>query len=538
MANENRVLIVGSGPTGLIMASRLTALGVPVRIIDRLAEPTTTSRAFTIHARTLELLGQMGLADTFLDQSIKTFSMDYHFPMKDDIPKLDFTALDSVFPFCLTINQADTEAILREHLASLGVNTEWNTSLDSFVDEGGLTATLHHADTGEIEVTQAEWLIGCDGFHSAVRRQMGISLAGDEYVGTMRMIDVGLTGFEASDTAIHYFVSKDHMLLINKLPGINYRVLISDNTEGVPPEQARAVFQAVVDQHFGGKVQLDEPVWSTNFRISKRQVSTYRRGNVFLAGDSAHVNSPAGGQGMNVAMQDAFNLSWKLAMVIKGEAHPTLLDTYETERAPVASQMLEGTNYIHSIIMAHGKGMQERIALMEGGDWNRRAVNQVAGISYTYRANSAENQAAEGNSPALAVGDRAPDRQVSGQQRVYDLINSDGYTLFLFLGQAGDLERYKNLENLANQLAEQFKAKISSWIIVPQAFAAQLETIPIHVVVDDQTIHQLYEALDAGKVYLLRPDCHIAHIETHIGGAEDRDSLLSYLGGVLPDSGT
>ena len=527
MTSENSVLIVGAGPTGLIMASRLTALGVPVRIIDCLKEPTSTSRAFTVHARTLELLGQMGLADRFLDKGIKTFSMDYHFPMKHDIPKLDFTELDSVFPFCLTINQADTEAILREYLTSLGVDIEWNTKLNSFVneDDGSLKVKLHHIDTDEAESIEVDWLIGCDGFYSTVRQQMNISLDGDEYAGTMRMIDVKVRGFEHSDNAIHYFIAKDHMLLITKLPGTNHRVLISDKTKGVPPEQARKAFQAVLDQHFGGKVELDEPVWSTNFRISKRQASSYRQGNIFLAGDSAHVNSPAGGQGMNVAMQDAFNLSWKLAMVIKGEANKTLLDTYETERAPVAGQMLEGTNYIHSIIMAHGKGMQERIERMQGGEWNKHAVNQVAGISYTYRAKHESSQQKDATPATLAIGDRAPDKMFSSQQRIYDLINSDGYTLFLFLGSSGDLKTYDKLNTLALQAAEQFKAKISWWMIVPQTFAAQLEEITPQVVVDDQEIHKLYSS----KVYLLRPDCHIAYF----GLAEDRDTLLAHLGEAL-----
>jgi 2-polyprenyl-6-methoxyphenol hydroxylase-like FAD-dependent oxidoreductase len=415
------VLIIGSGPTGLIMASRLKSLGISVRIIDALEHPKTTSRAFTIHARTLELLGQMGLADIFIARGLKTLSMDYHFPMQEETPRLDFTQLDSVFPFCLSINQAETEAILREYATSLGIEIEWNTRLDSFSvqDPEPLNITLHHLDTDRSEEVAADWLIGCDGHFSTVRQQLNISLEGDEYAGTMRMIDTRMTGFTYPDTAVHYFVAKDQMLLVHKLPGENHRLLISDRTEGVPPEQARSAFQSVLDQQFAGQVQIDEPVWATNFRLSKRQVSSYRQGSVFLAGDAAHVNSPAGGQGMNVAMQDAFNLSWKLAMVIKGKAHPTLLDSYEAERAPVASQMLEGTNYIHSIIMAHGQGMQERINRMRGGEWNKQAVNQVAGISYTYRVPTTRAESEPPNR-ILTIGDRAPDIVLSPQNRVYD----------------------------------------------------------------------------------------------------------------------
>ena len=518
MADKTSVLIVGSGPTGLVMANCLKDLEISVRIIDRLPHPRITSRAFTIHARTLELLGQVGLADKFLAKGIKTLTMDYHFPLKDDTPQLDFTQLDSVFPFCLTINQADTEAILRQHLHLQGINVEWNVGLESFTikDSGGIEAKIYSNDTDSSEIIEADWLIGCDGFASTVRQQLGISLDGDEYGGTMRMMDVRLTGFEPSDTAMHYFVAKEEMVLINKLPGENYRVVISDKTQGVPPEEAKAAFQAILDRRFDGTVKVGDPDWATNFKISKRQVSSYHRGNVFLAGDAAHVNSPAGGQGMNVSMQDAFNLSWKLAMVIKDEANSTLLDSYESERAPIASQMLEGTNYIHSIIMAHGRGMEERIERMRGGEWNKEAVNQVAGISYTYRNRSASD---------LAVGDRAPDAAISFQNRIYNLINADGYTLFLFIGDRPNIDCFMQLAKLSQTIISQFKAKITPWIIVPQNFASQIAQENSYTIKDYGTMHNLYRVPNNRALFVLRPDCHI----DYIGSPEDKDALLIHL---------
>ena len=162
MSENNRVLIVGSGPTGMILAAQLKATGIPVHLIDRLGAPTTTSRAFTIHARTLEQLGQMNLQDAFLAKSIKTTSMDYHFPQKEETPKLDFTALDSVYPFCLTINQADTETILREHLTELGVAIEWNTQLESLTqnEDGTITVTLKNNTTDSAENNHSRLAFG------------------------------------------------------------------------------------------------------------------------------------------------------------------------------------------------------------------------------------------------------------------------------------------------------------------------------------------------------------------------------------------
>lgn len=520
MSENNRVLIVGSGPTGMILAGQLKTAGIPVRIIDRLAAPTTTSRAFTIHARTLEQLGQMNLHTAFLNQSIKTTSMDYHFPQKEETPKLDFTALDSVYPFCLTINQADTETILRERLTDLGVAIEWNTQLESFTqnDEGTITATLQNNATEDEETTTVDWLLGCDGIRSTVRQKLNLPFDGSEYGGTMRMIDVHVDGFDYSDEAIHYFIAKDHMLLVNKLPGANHRVLISDKTEGVPPEEARAAFQETLNNHFGGKVTIDEPAWSTNFRISKRKSNSFRQGHIFLAGDSAHVNSPAGGQGMNVAMQDAFNLGWKLAMVINGEAKPELLDSYEAERSPIASQMLEGTNYIHSIIMAHGKGMAERIERMKGGEWNQQAVNQVAGISYTYRQESEEEAA-----PTLTVGDRAPDAFLTESQRIYDLVGAAGLTLFLFVKNEAE---YTQSRGLFEALKDKYKAPFTAVFITPENVTLPDDQNQIS---DTGTFRNRYPE---ANLYLIRPDYHIGYI----GSAEDEDALQSYLEQFLVQS--
>ena len=522
---SHRILIVGAGPTGMIMAGQLARLDVPVRLIDRLDDPVTTSRAFTIHARTLELLGTMGLAETFLSKSLKTLSMDYHFPQKaaDDVPKLDFSELDSTFPFCLTIDQADTEAILREHIQGLGVEVEWGTRLTDFAETpSGVEVTLEAG--GRSETAEVDWLVGCDGFYSTVRKQLELPFDGSDYEGTMRMMDVPVEGLDVAEDAIHYYIAKDHMLLVNKLPGENFRVLISDKNdvaEQVSADAARAEMQGVVNKHFGDKVTLGQPVWNTAFRLARRQVNSYRRGRVFLAGDAAHVNSPAGGQGMNVAMQDAFNLGWKLGMVVRGEGKETLLESYEAERAPVAQQMLEGTNYIHSIIMAHGKGMQERLERMQADDWNKRAVSQIAGISYTYAERGAELTDLEG--VRLQVGDRAPDAHL-GEKRIYDLVAPTGYTLFYLLNSDAAAQQ---AQATSAHLAERFKTSFTPWFITPPALS--LETQNGAHVTDPEPFRQRYESLDADHVYVIRPDCHI----DYKGPAQDAAALEAHLERVL-----
>lgn len=493
---KQTTLIVGAGPTGMIMAIQLAKKGVPIRIIDRISKPATTSRAFTVHARTLELLEQMNLISDFLEKGIRTNYMDYHFQNYTNTPRLDFTELDSTYPFMLTINQTETENILRNHLNLLGIKIEWNTELVSFEEQNETISTkLVHTTDQKEEIVEVDWLIGCDGYHSAVRKGLNISLDGSDYEGTMRMMDVPMHGFEEIEDAIHYFMAKDHMLMINKLPDNNYRVLISDKTEGVPPEEAKEAFQKTLHFHFKEKVTLGEPVWATNFRISKRKVNSYRVGNVFLAGDAAHINSPAGGQGMNVAMQDAFNLGWKLALVANGEANSTLLETYEEERKPIAKQLLEGTSYIHSIIMAHSKGMEERIERMKSGEWNKQAVSQISGLSYTYSDNS---------DSYLGIGDRAPDDFYTDSDKIYDLFANDKYTLLLFETAEKSLDE---LSKIAQNIKTEQNVPLQIYLITP---SSAHQASDIDIIHDAKGIISARYVNDTNDhIFLIRPDTYI-----------------------------
>jgi NADPH-dependent dioxygenase len=502
---SDEILIVGAGPTGLIMACELLSMGVPCRIIDRLEQPVTTSRSFTIHARTLELLDKLDLASDYIAQGHKAYSMDYHFAGTDVVSSIDFRELDSHYPFCLIINQQDTEAVLRKKLAALGGVIEWNTKLEMLeqAEDGQVTVELLHVDSDETETIQPEWLIGCDGFFSTVRRNLNLPFDGEEYAGEMKMMDVALDDWPLSHESIYYFVTRDHMLLVTKLPGTNYRVLISDTGQGATTETARDDFQRVMDLHFNGAVRLHEPVWTTVFKISKRKTDTYRVNRIFLAGDAAHVNSPAGGQGMNVSMQDAFNLAWKLALVTKGLAPTELLDTYKDERLPIAKQMHEGTQFIHSIIMAHGKGMDERIALTQAPGWNRRAVNQIAGISYTYRQ-------PEIDAP-LASGDRAPNVFFNGNQSLYKHLDKSLPTLFVMLANEDD---YKNVSADIAAIQETFPIKV------------QIVGAGDGLADRDGSIRDTYH-VQQSTLFLIRPDRYIEY------SGDSIDDVVAHLDKML-----
>ncbi|MGH3916586.1 MAG: FAD-dependent monooxygenase, partial [Pseudonocardiaceae bacterium] len=398
------------------------------------------------------------------------------------------------------------EQVLRDQLTALGTAVEWNTQLRSLSPEqdGWLTAVLVHQPSGREEVVRTSWLVGCDGVQSTVRAQLDIPYEGDEYTGMqMRMMDVPVRGFPLEDDRIHYFVSKARMLLVAKLPGANYRVLISD-TPGTPStETARSAFQHVLDEHFGGSVCLGEPEWATVFRIWKRVTSRYRQGRVFLAGDAAHCHSPAGGQGMNACIQDAFNLGWKLALVCAGAAEESLLDTYEQERRPIAQQVIEGTNALHSIIMAHGTSIEERIALSREPGFTQQAISKISGLAYHYRdaVLVTHDRAPLGG---LAAGDRAPDAGLNPDLRLHDFLRHEWHTLLILTSNAAG----EALGRLVGDITRRFGARLRVELLAPAHRYAALPAGTIALEGDEA--HLRYGAADSDVFCLIRPDGYLA----------------------------
>ncbi|MGH7878865.1 MAG: FAD-dependent monooxygenase, partial [Candidatus Binataceae bacterium] len=340
---DQPVMIVGGGPSGMMVANELLRRGIACRIVDKAAGPEVTSRAFTVHARTLEMLEAIGVAHRFVGQGEQSPGFTFNFKGLSEQPRLDFTRLANTrYRYILKIGQADTERLLREHLENTySCRTEWNTELTALEqigdDEIVRVRLQHNAEGGGEEVAQTRWLVACDGVHSATRKALGLAFSGREYKDmVLQMMDGELRGYTGDGAWINYYMEKNYFLTITKLPGRDYRLLLSDLGESVKPGvPRREVFQEIA-AHFVDGVQVAEPPWATQWTIRANLAQAYRQGNIFLCGDATHIHSPAGGQGMNACMQDGYNLGWKLAMVIRGEARPSLLESYEQERRPIA----------------------------------------------------------------------------------------------------------------------------------------------------------------------------------------------------------
>jgi 2-polyprenyl-6-methoxyphenol hydroxylase-like FAD-dependent oxidoreductase len=329
------VLIVGAGPVGLAAAIELARRDVPVRIIDKLPEPTWQSRALVVHARTLEAFARMGVADAIIAGGRRTSALELHARGRR-VGRLELGRVKSPFPFSVTLAQDDTERILSERLATFGVQVERGLELCGCEqDEHAVTARL--ADGSTIDCA---WLIGADGAHSTVRRAVGLELEGALTGGARFLLADVDADSPLPPEAMHFFYSPSTAPLL-ALPMLGRRVRLITQPEGDPPATLETM-QAIVDARVKG-VALDSPRWITYFQVRAAQVPHYRRGRVFLAGDAAHVHSPAGGQGMNLGIQDAFNLAWKLAVPAPTEA---LLDSYEAERRPVAAHVIRTTSVL------------------------------------------------------------------------------------------------------------------------------------------------------------------------------------------------
>jgi 2-polyprenyl-6-methoxyphenol hydroxylase-like FAD-dependent oxidoreductase len=354
--SEKLVLIAGAGPTGLVLALWLTRLGVKVRIIDKTAEPGTTSRALAVQARTLELYHQVGLDDAVIAGGVKIRNLNLWASGRRvaGVP-LERTGEGlTPYAFALVFPQDAHERLLIERLDALGIRVERKTELLRFSQhDAGVTATLRQPH-GLEETIEAAYLAGCDGASSIVRGQLGIGFPGGTYTGLFYVADVDGEG-EPVHGDLHVDIEDADFLILFPLKGKGHWRLVG-NVHDVPEgEQGKLTFDDVKGkaiEHL--KLNIQKVNWFSTYRVHHRVADSFRGGRAFLLGDAAHVHSPVGGQGMNTGIGDAVNLAWKLAEVLKHGASEKLLDTYEPERIAFARRLVATTDRGFALVTKRG----------------------------------------------------------------------------------------------------------------------------------------------------------------------------------------
>ena len=410
------VVVVGAGPTGLLLAGDLAAAGVPVTVLEKRDEGVSNlSRAFGVHARTLELLDARGLAD----ELVATGQVIGELRLFGSIP-FDITQLPSRFPFLLVTPQYEVEKLLLKRAHDLGVDIRYGTEVTGVAqDDNGVTVSTN-SDT-----YRSSYLVGADGVRSAVRSAVGLPFPGHVVIRSVALADVKLVQEPSITVRVHGV--GDAFGFIAPFGDGYWRIGGWDRDNRDLPDDTPVEFEelrSITERAFGTDYGMHSPRWLGRFHADERQAPSYRVGRVLLAGDAAHQHSPAGGQGMNTGLQDAANLGWKLAAVVGGWAPESLLDSYHAERHPVGKAVLRSSGLNLRLAMAHNPAevalrfvrtqVVKRVPAV-----SRAAIGEITGVGYSYPAPRGSHR---------LVGKRTPDHALASG-RVYEALRAGKFVL-------------------------------------------------------------------------------------------------------------
>lgn len=518
------VIIVGAGPSGLMMAALLLRQGVHPVIIDSKKELTTHSKALAVQARSLEILRQLGLSEGFLREGSQVRGFDLHF-MDDEFPaelRLD-GAGKTMFPFVLMLEQSRTEKFLLQDLTAHACPVFWDCCLKG-VEQSDDSVVVQVAQSGLERRINCDWLIGADGASSLVRRALSVPFSGGSYVQRFYLADLKLTAPLAGD----------YINIFSKKEGFNALFPIHEHLVrcvGIIPaslqDRTDLSFEDIkpyITFTLGMPLGVESSEWFSVYSIHHRMADKFRSRRVFLIGDAAHVHSPVGGQGMNTGLQDAYNLAWKLAGVITGEFDPGVLDSYASERMPVARKLLKTTDRLFSIIVSDNKLVKwvrnwavplllQRVA---GGERVKNELfNRISQIGISYRKSSLSVH--HSSSTNIKAGDRLPFLRVYDEKRKEDTdlhqwCSKGGFTL-LVLGE----------------LSPMAVSGMAKWI--KSAYPFQLNFFYLPRSENNKTVFEAFEIHGEKdkRAVIVRPDLHIGYINDVV----DTELIDGYLKQVI-----
>ncbi|QPP06033.1 hypothetical protein G4Z16_06045 [Streptomyces bathyalis] len=415
--NAPTVIVAGAGPTGLTLACGLAAAGVPVRVIDSAQEPAKTSRALGLQPRGSEVLDRLGALEDLPESSIHIRQVITHVDGRPVARLKVGNPTRLVTRPGLLISQSEVEARLRRRLHALGVEVEWGQELITAAqDAEGVTV---EAAGGPV---RAQWLVGCDGAHSRVRRAAGIDFPGVAVIERFLLADIRASLPLPRDAA-SVWLRGEQMCGVFPLPGNTWRVMApapAGISGELDPDGLLKVLTGLLQEEAKlDSVPVQEALWTSTFRIHRRLASTYRKGRILLAGDAAHIHSPLGGQGLNTGLGDAENLAWKLVLVASGQAEEDLLETYQAERRPIAREVLESTSAMTRVVTgqsAPARALRDHllVPLMNRPAVQRLIWKQASQLKISYRGGPLAHRALRRwTSRGPQPGDRVPDLDCS-----------------------------------------------------------------------------------------------------------------------------
>ncbi len=531
------VLVVGAGPTGLTLANQLQRQGARFDIIDHSTAASSVHKAIIVHARTMELLEDLGLADLFVARGRPLRAMNI-FSAGKRRGHIPFDRLPSRYPYMLALPQPETERLLTERLEAAGGGVSRGVGLRSLEQsDDQVTVTLERVD-GQLEERRYDWVVGCDGAHSTVRKQLGLDFEGH---GMPECFLVGAFDVAWDDNVGDEgaaFISPRATVFVCPVPpteGSHYRV--EGVIHGEAPEPDQATFERLAG--YGGlELELSNPSWMTQYRVSSRIVPKYRVGRVLLAGDAAHIHMPTAGQGMNLGMQDGYNLGWKLGLVCTRRARADVLDSYEEERRPRAAATVKAAAKIGRLMITGNPMLTTIRNLMMPIMTSFQAVQSrgsqlVSGLSLAYGHSSIVGQHrssllkanvgrdAESETPSVgdwfafgggpAPGQRLADLDLGedGLERLYASLTGAAHTVLLFDGAADTPEGYRNMADLGAALGARYGDAVRVVMVLPhqEQPAALHWSGPVLLDVDGR-VHAHF-GVRSDALYVVRPDYYV-----------------------------
>jgi 2-polyprenyl-6-methoxyphenol hydroxylase-like FAD-dependent oxidoreductase len=522
-------LIIGAGPVGLTMAAELLRHGLSVRIVDKNSAPTDKSKALVVWTRTLELLEKTGLAEQFVESGMLLDGASIYADGQRKI-HLVMEASHTRYPRPVMIPQSKTEALLAKHLHAQGIEVERQVELVRFADcQSHVEAVLRHAD-GREEVVETSWLLGCDGAHSVVRHQLGLEFSGSSDQNDWWLADVHIEGPIVANEISVFWHAQGLLVFFPFEPG-RYRIVgdLGPSTSPTrPPDPTLGQIQQMVAERGPAGLHIHDPIWLASFRINERKVSDYRVGRVFLAGDAAHIHSPAGGQGMNTGMQDAFNLAWKLALVHRQRGGEMLLDSYSQERSAIGDAVLAaaGTvtrvatlrNPISQFVRNHTASVLGSFSM-----FRQKATNALTELSVSYPHSPLNGEHTPGAllpwlTGGVKPGERLPDAIVTSAKsgQLVRLLSSLAGTEhhLLLLAATEETTAMEDLAGIAASAQAAYPELLRTHLVLAgptlHAQSDDISTKFDEVWLDgERTIHTQHAAHQATLV-LIRPDGYLA----------------------------
>jgi 2-polyprenyl-6-methoxyphenol hydroxylase-like FAD-dependent oxidoreductase len=507
---DTDVIIIGAGPTGLSLACQLIRYGIDFVVVEKNDSVTRFSKAIGVQARTLEIYDQMGLAQPAIERG--TIASRVRLleggEVRGEMQLSNFGKDLSQFPFMLILEQSRNEELLYEFVKSHNRDVLWQTELESFSqNESAVTAQIRTA-SGESQTVSAKYLAGCDGASSIVRHELGLTFAGSTFERLFYVADAQVD-WDLPHDALHVCLARDVFVAFFPMPGKDrYRIVgtFPENKEEEPGEVLYEEIEREIKEQAKLKLEISDVRWFSLYKVHSRRVNKFSEGRCFLAGDSAHIHSPAGAQGMNTGIQDAYNLAWKLALVINGHAAPALLDTYNEERLANAKRLLDttdrffdfaaGPNWLMSLIRTTiFPPLAGFMASLE--TVSKRVFPLISQIGINYRDDSLSQHT--NDEPAhVKAGDRLPYFLVDGRS-IYDKLTAPKFHLLIFSnGERG-------------AAAAEFESRFG-------------ELIDCHSLQIDARVSEIFEK-DNAFIVFVRPDNYVAFISTEISA----DMVAEYL---------